>query len=159
MTFSLHQGEVVMSSQITHTKSSNIHPLAYIRDTSALIFSSCALFTVYPNRIMYRHPTPLQVITTGAREGGPKEHSSKQRWPRETHSVTFVPGLSTLSYLIVAQPPPSFLSCPRKPSHHLSSPNSVYIVPVLHLFPAINTLLAIRYSSILSTCPSHLNTL
>ena len=30
----------------------NIHPLAHILDICALIFSSCALFTVYPNRIM-----------------------------------------------------------------------------------------------------------
>ena len=52
MTFSLCQGGVVMSSQITYTQSSNIHPLAHILDTWALIFSSRALFTVYPNRIM-----------------------------------------------------------------------------------------------------------
>ena len=31
--------------QITHTQSSNIHSLAHILDTCALIFSSCALFT------------------------------------------------------------------------------------------------------------------
>ena len=49
MTFSLHEGGVVMSNQITHIQSSNIHPLL---DTCALIFSSCARFTVYPNRIM-----------------------------------------------------------------------------------------------------------
>ena len=52
MTFSLHQGGVVMSSQITDTQSSIIHPLAHILDICALVFSSCALFTVYPNRIM-----------------------------------------------------------------------------------------------------------
>ena len=51
MTFFLHQGGVVMSSQITHTVI-KIHPLAHILDTWASIFSSCALFTVYPNRIM-----------------------------------------------------------------------------------------------------------
>ena len=27
---------------------------------------------------MYRHPTPLQVITSRAREGGPKEHRAKK---------------------------------------------------------------------------------
>ena len=51
MTVSLHQGGVVMSSQITHAII-NIHPLAHILDTYALIFSSCAIFTVHPNRIM-----------------------------------------------------------------------------------------------------------
>ena len=73
-----------------------IHPLAHILDTWALIFSSCPLLTVYPNRIMQRHPSPLHVITTRAWEGGLKEHSAKQKWLRETHSVTYVPGLSTL---------------------------------------------------------------
>ena len=35
----------------THTVI-KIHPLAHILDSWALMFSSCALFTVYPNRIM-----------------------------------------------------------------------------------------------------------
>ena len=87
---------------------------------------------------------------------------AKQKWSRETHSVTYVPGFSTLSDLscIVAQPTPSFLYCPRPP---LITPS---IQPILGLprnrpplSSAINTLLAIRYSSILSTCPNHLNTL
>ena len=120
-----------------NTQSSNIHPLAHILDICALIFSSCALFTVYPNRIMKRHPTPLQVITTIAWEGGPKEHRAKQNWPRETHSVTYVPGLSTLFGLsrIDAQHPQSFLSCPRPPTHHPSRLTSVSLVPTLHLLP------------------------
>ena len=54
-----------VKSDKTHTQSSNIHHLAHILDICALIFSSCALFTVYP--------TPLQVITTRAWEGSPKE--------------------------------------------------------------------------------------
>ena len=67
-------------------------------------------------------------------EGCSKEHSVKQKWPRETHSVTFVPGLSTLSGLsrIVAQPPPWLLCCPRPPSHHPSNPTSVSLVPFPH---------------------------
>ena len=79
-----------MSSQITHTHTHtifNIPPLAHILDIWALIFSSSCNFI------------PLHVITTRAREGTPKEHSAKQKWPRETHSVTYVPGLSTLSDL------------------------------------------------------------
>ena len=71
-----------MSSQITHII--NIHPLAHKLDICALIFSSRDLFTVYP--------TPLQVIITRAREGGPKKHRAKQKWRRETHSVTYEPG-------------------------------------------------------------------
>ena len=56
-----------MSSQITHTQSSNMHPLAHILDTCALIFSSCALFTVYPNRIP-RAPGDNHLVTGGRSE-------------------------------------------------------------------------------------------
>ena len=67
-------------------------------------------------------------------EGGPKEHRAKQKWSRETHSITYVPGLSTLSDLsrIVAQPPPSFLCCLRPPSNHPSRLTSVSLVTVPH---------------------------
>ena len=66
---------------------------------------------------------------------------AKQKWLRETHSVTYAPGLSTLYYLsrIVAQPPPSFLCCSRPPSHHPSSLTPVYLVPALHLLPLSTT--------------------
>ena len=76
-------------------------------------------------------------------------------------SVTCSPGLSTLSYFssIVAQPLPSFFCCPRPPSHRPSSLNLGLPRTRPPLASAINTLLAIRYSSILSTCPNHLNTL
>ena len=53
MSLSLHKG-----GRGSHVKADNthtiikIHPLAHILDTWALIFSSCAIFTVYPNRIM-----------------------------------------------------------------------------------------------------------
>ena len=56
----------------------------------------------------------------------------------ETHSVTYAPGLSTLSFFlshIAAQRPPSLFYCPRPPSHHISCLTSVYLVPVLHLLP------------------------
>ena len=76
--------------------------------------------------------------------------------------ITYVLGLSTLSNikLIDTQSPLSLLCCSWPPSHHLSSPTSVSLVPTLHLLPlsSVITLLAIRCSSILSTCPNHLNT-
>ena len=68
--------------------------------------------------------------------GGRSERTPDQaKWQLETHSVTYAPGLSTLSNLlrIVAKPPPSLLSCPRPPSHHPSSLALVYLVPILHL--------------------------
>ena len=71
---------VVMSSDYAHTITQ--HPLAHTPGTCTLICRSCALFTGYPNRIMYWHPTPLHVITTRAREGEPKERRAKQKWPR-----------------------------------------------------------------------------
>ena len=54
----------------------------------------------------------------------------------------------------VIQPPPSFICClHRHPlSHH------PFILTWVNPSPAINTLLAIRYSSILPKYPNHLNT-
>ena len=41
-----------VKSDKTHIHSHQDNPLAHIVDSWALIFSSCALFTVYPNHIM-----------------------------------------------------------------------------------------------------------
>ena len=84
-----------MSSQITHTQSSNILPLAHLRYTCPLILVVAAIVQVIPTALVAS--TPLQVITTRAREGGQKKHRAKQKWPSKTHSVTYVPGRSTLS--------------------------------------------------------------
>ena len=119
MTFSLHQGGVIVSSHA-------IHPLAHILDSCALIFSSCALFTIYP--------TSLQVITTRAREGGPKETGPSKNG-HKVNSVTYVSGLSDLSR-IVAQLPSSFLCCPMPPSRHPSSLTLVSLIPALHVRPS-----------------------
>ena len=130
MTFSLHKGRVVTSSQIKHTHSH--------QDTS-LSPHTCAIQWLrhFYSLSQPHHVTASSlrhVITTRAWEGGPKEHRAKQKWPRETHSITYVPGLSTLSGLsrTVAQPPPSFHCCLRPPSHHPSSLTSVSLVPVSH---------------------------
>ena len=115
-----------MSSHITHTIIRHTS-FAYILDTCTFIFRSCELFTDYPNHIMYQ--------SCRAWEGGPKEHKAKQKCPCETHSVTYVSGLSTLSDLlhIVMQSPLSLLCCPMPPSHRPSSLTSVSLVPTLHL--------------------------
>ena len=47
-----HQGGVVMSNQITHTDNHQHTPLSPYTDTCDLIFSSWAILTVNPNRIM-----------------------------------------------------------------------------------------------------------
>ena len=113
----------MISSQITHTESS-AYTLTHILDICALIFSLSQ-----PHHVTAS--APPQVINTRAQEGGPKEHRAKQKWPRETKSVTYEPGLSTLSDLsrIEARPPQSFLCCPRPPSHYPSSLTSVSSYP------------------------------
>ena len=149
MTFSLHQEGVVMWSQITHTI--NIHPLAKTLDTWALIFSSCGLLQFIPTGSCNGIPPLSRWYITGAYESGPKQHRAKQKWPRE--KLSYICSRTLHSFRsIVAQSPPSFLCCPRPPSHHPSSITSVYLVP------ALNTLLAIRYTSVLSTCPNSSNT-
>ena len=97
MTFSFYKGEVVKSDN-THI-TINIHPLAHILDILRLGIQQLRPFTVYPNHIMKRHPIPLQVITTRTRNDEPNKQMAKQKRPGETHSVTYVPGLSSLSDL------------------------------------------------------------
>ena len=156
MTFSIHQEEVVMSSQIMLTRLSNTHPLAHISGTCALIFSSYAPFTVYSNRIMKRHPTPIQVIIhQSAREGGPKERTALR-------SSTYAPRLSTPSHIscIVAQPPtviPQLFKA-AEGWHHPSSLTSVYQYPPsthnLLKHPSGHTVLIHSLN-----VPNHLNTI
>ena len=60
MAFSRHKEGYHIKSDNTHTII-NTHSLANIFDICALIFSSCALFTVYHNSIMHvtaSHPSP-----------------------------------------------------------------------------------------------------
>ena len=51
-----------------------------------------------PHHVAASLPSPGDE-TTRAREGGPEEQSAKQKWPNETHSVTYVPWLSIISDL------------------------------------------------------------
>ena len=101
MTFSLHQGGVVMSSQIMHTQLFNIYPLAHILGTSALI----SVVSPFP-----------QFTPTASGNGIPPSAGDK---PLERERVV------------------------RKNTETNQT----------------ETLLAIQYSSNLSTCPNHLNTL
>ena len=119
-----------MSSQIKLTHSHQDRPISPYTGHLSFDFQSLRPF----QSLSQLHPSPLHVITTRAWEGGPKEHRAKQKWPRETHSVTYVPGLSTLCslLLIAAQPPPSLLCCPMPPSHHPSNPTQVSHLPVPH---------------------------
>ena len=71
-----------MSSQITHTHTIiNIHLLAHILDSCALIFSSCSLFAAYPNRINQYKLYSERTITE-------KEIRQRNRGKRQVHHVT-----------------------------------------------------------------------
>ena len=82
----------------THT-ATKIHPLAHILDTWALIFSSCALFSLSQlHHVTSSLPSRCDNHqSTGGRSERAK--NTEQKWPRETLAVTNVPGLSTLSDL------------------------------------------------------------
>ena len=96
-TFFLREGGVVMSSQITHTQSSNIHPIANILVTCVLISSSCTLFSLpQPHHATASHPSPRGRITTGGRS---ERTRSQAKIARGTQSVTYAPELPSLSYL------------------------------------------------------------
>ena len=95
-----------MSSPITPTQSSNT--LAHIPGTFALISCSCPIFTVYPNRIIKRHPIPYQVIIHHS-AGGQSARTQGETKIAVLNSIYISPGLSPPSYLssILTQPPPS----------------------------------------------------
>ena len=100
----------------------NMHPLAHKFDICALIFSICALFSVYPNHISCSGIPPLTTWYNHQSTGGRSERTQDQAKMVAWNSFSYIciPGLSTLSDIsrIDAQPPPSFLCCPR-PSHYL----------------------------------------
>ena len=60
MVFSLHQGRVVVSSQIKFTQSSNTHHLAHITVTLCLYFQYlCPLYSLpQPHHVTAPHPSP-----------------------------------------------------------------------------------------------------
>ena len=149
MSFSLHQGEVVKSD---NTRTIIKKTLAHILDTYPLILSSCALFVVsQPHHVTASHPSPDD--NHRAREGGPKENRDKQKWPHETHSVTYICTRDLHSFL-------SFVHCRAASTVIPLLPKATFtpfIQPNLGLprtrpplTSAITTILAIRYSSILS---------
>ena len=134
MTVSLHQSGVV------HLLCMHNHHPTYTICTWTLIFNSCALFTVYSNCIINHitesHPSPGDKPRERGRAVDRTQLGTKQKWPSETQSSAYAPGLSTSSYpwRIVVQPPASSLCCSRPPLYHLSSLTSVSPVPVLHLY-------------------------
>ena len=139
-----------MSSQITHTQSSNIHPLPHILSVNfQQLRPFYSLSQPHPGK---RHPTPLQVITTRARESGPKEHRARQN-----SRVILIQVLMHLG----SRHFPIFRALSGSLHRHSLLPKAAFppsIQPNLGLprtrpplTSDINTLLALRFSSILST--------
>ena len=150
-----------MSSHIKHAQRSNIHPVEHKLGTCSSIFSSFTVFTVYPNRLMYRDSTSLQVIScqsAGGRSERTQESSKNGRvnsmryiCTRALHFFLSFAHCLSGSRVIPLQPKATFT---RSAQPTLGRPRNCP-----PLTSAINNLLAIRYLSILTTCPNHLNTL
>ena len=150
-------------SDNTHTITDK-HALAHILDTCAVRFDFQLLRPFYslsqPHHVTASNPFPGDSYhSTGGRSKRTMGQANMATINSFSHTCTRVSTLSDLSR-IVSQPPPSLLCCPSPPSQHPYSLTLVSLVPVLHLLlPSGHTVLAIRYSSILSTCANHLNTL
>ena len=131
-------------------------------DICTLIFSSCTLFAVYPNRILavtaFHHSSGDNHQSTRGRSERTQGQAKMAEWnsfsyicTRALHyfrSFTYYREASTVTPLL----PKATFTPSIQPNLGLPSTRPP-------LTSTINTLLAIRYSSILSTCPNHLNTL
>ena len=139
MTFSLHQGGVVMSSRITRTQSSNIHPLAHLLDTCALIFSLMNPFysLSQPHHVTASHLSPGDNRRS---MGGWSERTQGQQNGRQKLIRLYICTRALHSFLSFAHcrvAPTVIPLLPKAtftPSIHLTS---VYLVPVLHLLPPL----------------------
>ena len=131
MNISVHQGGVVMSSQLTFAPSPITHPSADIPGTCSVIFSSFALLK----------STPTASCTASRSSPGDNHQSAvrKNAGPskngRVKNSIIYIcmKAVDPSYTSIVAQPPPSSLSCPWPFSCHSSNLTSVYPVPALCL--------------------------
>ena len=161
MTFFLHQSGVVMSSQRKHTHSHQDAPLSPYALHLSLDFQYLRSFYSLSQPHHVRASLP-SLCDNNQSTGGWSERTQCQAkiaaWnsfsyicTRALHSFRSFAHCRAASTVIPLLPKPTFT-----PS---IQPN--LSLPRTHppLTPAINTLLAIRYSSILSTCPNHLNTL
>ena len=134
MTFSLHQGGVVMSSQIKHTHSHQDTPLSpYTWHLPLDIKELRPFFSLYqPHHVTASYAsTGDNQQSTGGRLERTQGKAKMAAWNSFSYICTTLPDLS----LIDGQPPPSFLCCPRTPSYHPSSLTSVSLAPAFHLLP------------------------
>ena len=148
-----------MSSQIEHTHLSNIYPLAHILGNCPLIFSSCDFlqFNLTASCITVLNPSSGDRLSERGRAVR-KNTGTNQKRPHKTQSSSCAPGPSNPSF-------PSFADC-------RAASTAIHLLPSIRLpcsrisvyhphatYFCHPHFLAVRYSSILSTCPNHLNTL
>ena len=116
----------------SHVKSDNTHtiiqrtPLSPYTWHLALIFNRCALFTVYPNRIM-SHPSPGD---NHQRTGERYERTQGQAKIAAWNSFSYICTRALHSFLSFADCRAAstvILCCPRPHSPHPSSLTSVYL--------------------------------
>ena len=160
MTFSLHQGGVVMSSQITHTQSSTYTPKP-IYLISGSWFSVVGPFynLSQPHHVTASYPSP------GANHqstGGLSEITQCQAKMAAWNSFSYICTRALHSFRSFAHWRAAFTVIPLLPKATFT-PSIQLILGVPRTRPSltsvINTLQAIWYSSNLSTCPNHLKTL
>ena len=152
MTLSLHS--VVMSSQITHRQLFNTHPLSHILGTCSLI-SAVAPFLKFVATASCNCIQPLQTKSQQSR-GGRSE--TAQEPSKNGHEILNHLHMHQGSELLAIFPAPFSICCRNPLSHYTQSNLSLpHTRPPLSF--EINSLLEIQYSSILSMCPNHLNTL
>ena len=109
---------------------------------------------------MWRHPSPLQVITTRPWEFGPKEQCQAKITARNSFSYTCTRALHSFRSFTHCRSASTIIPLLPKATFTPSiQPNLSHPRTRPPLTSVINTLLAIRYSSILSIWANHLNTL
>ena len=161
MTFSLHQGGVVMSSQITHTHNHQDTPLSPY--TWLLILDFQYLRPFYSLSQLHHLTASLPSPCAN--------HQSTEGRSERTQCQAKISAWNSFSYICTRALHSfrSFAHC-RAASTVFSLLPKVTFTPSIQpnlglprtrppLPSAINTLLDIWYSSILSKCPNHLNTL
>ena len=117
---------------------------------------SCLFYSLSQlHHVMASHPSP------GGHHQSTGEWSERTlgqaKWPRETNSVAYAPVFPICHTLSAAYTVIHLLiKVTFTPSIH---PNLVFPRTRPPFTSAINTFLVTQYSSVLSTCPKHLNTL
>ena len=160
MTFSLHQGGVVTLSQITHTQSSRYtfspytwHPsldFQYLRPFYSLS---------QPHHVTPSLPSPCDDHQS---MGGQSEWTQGQAKMAAWNSFSYICTRALYSFQSFVHWRAASTVIPLLPKATFTpsiQPNLGLPHNRPQLTSAINTLLAIRYSSILSTFPNHLNIL